>query len=608
MLDRLRAGNPGFEGAIMIDSQRIFLHARSQAMLRLAAALLLALAAGLHAAAATNPASRPILLVHGFCGTAEDFSVLLPPLYAKLNHTLYPSPTLYYVKFNVRNDTIEFFILKNGVPTVVEESAIPSDTRFFSMVFYDPISESSNTTDIAKISILNKGYEIARAIKQITAITHIQKVLVVAHSMGGLDVRAYMEDLASEGACYDYQANTPNYSLATCTPGAGDAKYAGDVGDLVTVDTPHAGAPLGALSIPGEATYLGTCLADPSVNRTEMLPLKLGGPGLFEALNYDGDKIGDAKPAANTVPIQAVENYFSDVTKPWDDVDNLLPGLSDDIVQLTSQSIVKNLPAVQSAAKLVDAPVSYLSSDAGIAATTACWVNVPIVGKEPVLHFMGCIGAQPTAQTAIAKEVIANAAGALTAVHVAATLDGVPWTGAVAYKLTGPDTADAETKVPETVTDLALGTYAVTFTSGGPKAVRPPAITAAPSGTLKSGQWSATFTLGFSSKNPAAATNAATAITADGADLKGTVNPEGQPGQAFLEWGTNPSLPTPKIACTGGLLKNCPVVKADYAAQAFSSTVTTAAKNTKIYFRMAFYDSASKTYVYGPTLNFTTAN
>jgi len=73
---------------------------------------------------------------------------------------------------------------------------IPSTARFFSLVLFDGASynglfSSPDTTTVAGISILNKGDEVAQAIRAITTLTHVKDVIVVTHSMGGLDARAY---------------------------------------------------------------------------------------------------------------------------------------------------------------------------------------------------------------------------------------------------------------------------------------------------------------------------------------------------------------------------------------------------------------------------------
>lgn len=576
------------------------------------ATVLLCTGSGAGVARASSPPSRPILFVHGFCGSDQDFAALLGPLYAQLSSSLYPSSAIYFVRYDARTNLTAFFASSGAA---VEESAIPSNTRFFSIQLYDPVGDSANSTGVSNISVLNKAYEISEAIQHITAITHIKDVIVVAHSMGGLDARAYIENMASVGACYDYQGNGPNYAANTCQPGAGEAAYGGDVGDLVTIDSPHAGTPLDTFPLGPFVQSIGTCLADESVNRAEMNPQNQGGPGLLEALNYDGSPLADATPAKNTAPIEAVEDFFSDVPDAWDDLTGDFSGLSDDIVLETSQSIAKNLPAAHSSAKLSDVTVGYASNNAAIARinahTEGCEVIVPWKGSAnvslPMLHFMSCLGALEPTQNAIAQQVAAYTAGSLTKITVSATQSGKVFKGTLNFKLTGPGESIKGASVPATMTDLALGTYALTYLSGGPVGAGAPKITASPSATLKRGQWAAAFTLAFgASKPPAAVTGSAASITKDGAAVKGTVNPEGMAGTAFLEWSTNAKLNAPKIACTAGLLKNCPAVVPNGATQTFSAKIATAPANTKIYYRMAFYETAKKTTLYGAIDSFTT--
>jgi hypothetical protein len=117
--------------------------------------------------AQTSPPSRPILFVHGICGSAMDFAPLLGPLYQQLDFGLYPSSTLYYVRYDSALKAVTF---SDTSGNYVDPTTIPSNTRFFSIQFYDPISETTNPTDVAKVSILNKADEISQVIKQITAI------------------------------------------------------------------------------------------------------------------------------------------------------------------------------------------------------------------------------------------------------------------------------------------------------------------------------------------------------------------------------------------------------------------------------------------------------
>lgn len=371
---------------------------------------ILAVLAG--ACMAQNPTSRPILFAHGWCGSALDFDPLFnpvtEPLFNQLPRNLYPIPNLYAIQYDTVLQRATFYSItvnSNGGATVkqINPRTIPAEARFFSIIFYDPVGKTIAPADVAKISILNKAYEVSKIVKLIKAITQQTQVMLVGHSMGGLDARAYVENMASAGACYNYSADKPDYSAASCTPGAGDAAYASDLGDIISVDTPHAGTPLAELSfLKPEPSSSLNCIAGSSTNKTELEPLP-GGSGLIEALNYNGHTIAGHLPLENTSPIQAVEDYFDDVTLAWDG----LPGYSDDIVQLTSQSIVQNLPAADTSAPLQDVPIGYSSSDSGIKNTPACWVSF-IFFREPVLHFMACLGAQPDTQNAIAAQINAN--------------------------------------------------------------------------------------------------------------------------------------------------------------------------------------------------------
>jgi len=108
---------------------------------------------------------------------------------------LYPNDSDYYVIYDSVADLADFSV--GAARTPIVESEIPSTARFFIIQFYDPISKSTVNRNVAKISTVNKGYEIAQVIKHITAITHVKDVIVIGHSMGGLDARAYIENLAS---------------------------------------------------------------------------------------------------------------------------------------------------------------------------------------------------------------------------------------------------------------------------------------------------------------------------------------------------------------------------------------------------------------------------
>jgi pimeloyl-ACP methyl ester carboxylesterase len=102
-----------------------------------------------------------------------------------------------------------------------------------------------------------------------------------------------------------------------------------------------------------------------------------------------------------------------------------------------------------------------------------------------------------------------------------------------------------------------------------------------------------------SSGSPAT-TLAATSITASGATIAGTINPQGANGATVFYWGTDP---TPNY-------QQCPLsgcaLTANFATQSFHASLGGLLSNTTYYFRMVFYDSDNGTYQYGAIRSFKT--
>ncbi len=192
------------------------------------------------------PLGRPILFVHGWCGDGTEWEPLRNHVIGSLTRdfpTLYPTPqSNYYAYYNASADFVWFEDNTGqsiGYP--------PSTNRIFSIKFYDPVGEDPNPEDVARVSILNKAYELSRVIKEIARITTIKDVILVTHSMGGLVARSYVENLGSQRACYNYGSNpiwdpsSPNYVNGLCRPGQSPANYTLDIADIITLDTPHGG-------------------------------------------------------------------------------------------------------------------------------------------------------------------------------------------------------------------------------------------------------------------------------------------------------------------------------------------------------------------------------
>jgi sugar lactone lactonase YvrE len=372
-----------------------------------------------------SPPSRPILFVHGWCGSPYDWAPLYSSLLTTLPDSMYPDKTVYLVQYNSTTDGYSIYRENNPVNnpsdltlvTLQDIAAYSSSPRFFVIQFYDP-NEGGNTDpdNVTRISVLNKAYELKKVIAKIKSITSVTAVNIVSFSMGGLDSRTYVENLASAGSCYNYQDNNqdpaygshPNYAASTCLPGSAKAAYANDVANIITVDTPHSGSPLATPSIMtaiyNNAIDFGnlSCQSNPSTNMNELLPQSLGGAGLLEELNYDGSIYFGVSPTMNTVPVQAVSNYFSeipDVNGSWTGI----IGESDDIVPINSQYFPYLVFPYNSVPFL---NTSIPHTELEIIGDSDCWIFRPL--DLPMLHDMKCLGALSAPQTQIETQLEEN--------------------------------------------------------------------------------------------------------------------------------------------------------------------------------------------------------
>ncbi len=515
-----------------------------------------------------NPPSRPIIFVHGWCGNTPAWQPLSSYLFQQLNSAfpaLYVTPpagasTNYDIYYDSSIDGFGYFDPSGAIKLA---SDIPPSTRLFNIRFYDSVDNSFDPTKVAEISILNKAYELSKVIKQVAAITHVKDVIVVSHSMGGLVSRAYIENMASAGQCY--QGNVPDYNNGACYPGdpsVPSATYGNDVADLITVDTPHSGSPMALIVSHLPQLDWDPCYFQPTENVDELLPQALGGPGLIEALNYDGTGIGvkNSQPTDNIVPIQSVEDYLSDVTQPWDDWFHLMDGYSDDIVPLQDQSI--NVLQDHTLAPVSNVPYSYVSNSQNLLQTPACWYPDGLGHRFEVLHVIDCIGAltgsdqnqNKAARDGVLSQISpAYVNGTLTSINVQATLDGQPWSGPATYTVAAevdpqcPSSLSCRTATvippPATfVSDWAPGFYTVSNVSGGPSTNM-----TLPAAFLGQNpvDWNITLTINFYSSAPAppvVKTLAAKPVYTNDAILKGTVNPEGATTNVWFEWGTDSNL------------------------------------------------------------------
>jgi hypothetical protein len=103
--------------------------------------------------------------------------------------------------------------------------------------------------------------------------------------------------------------------------------------------------------------------------------------------------------------------------------------------------------------------------------------------------------------------------------RITATLDGVPWNGALNFRVSGPFN-DSENTVPWSFNTLPAGSYTITYNFGGPQGAALSDITPAPTLQLTAGG-TGYFTLNF--RTPSASRLTVGAML-DGVDWSGNVN------------------------------------------------------------------------------------
>ena len=106
------------------------------------------------------------------------------------------------------------------------------------------------------------------------------------------------------------------------------------------------------------------------------------------------------------------------------------------------------------------------------------------------------------------------------------------------------------------------------------------------------------FTTTVSSRAPRVTTNAATVVTAGGATVNGSVNPNGRSTTAWFEWGTSPTLATFSVTSNRSL-------GSGKTSQAVNAALSGLTSGTTYYFRVAASNSAG--IVKGSILSFSTA-
>ncbi len=172
-------------------------------------------------------------------------------------------------------------------------------------------------------------------------------------------------------------------------------------------------------------------------------------------------------------------------------------------------------------------------------------------GTNNVIIFADITGFSP--ETTFHYRVVADSAGGTSygndvsfttnplpgTIQVNAKLNGVAWTGSVNYTIIGPETINGAS-MPATFTGKQVGSYTLTYNSGGPANAILSSVTPSATQTLPS-QGTITFTLNFIYSPPTVTTDPATNINGNSVTLNATVNPTGSATTVYFEWGTTTS-------------------------------------------------------------------
>ena len=169
-----------------------------------------------------------------------------------------------------------------------------------------------------------------------------------------------------------------------------------------------------------------------------------------------------------------------------------------------------------------------------------------------------------------------------------------PTGGAIVTLMSGNSTV---LPVPQYITVLAGQTTASTFVHTGSVATSTSLTVTA---TYNNSDQFVTVTVLPVATN--LTVNPATSITASSAHLSGTINPEGDAGNAYFYYGTSPTNLIYAGCGTGGYC----AVTAGTKAESFNFTPTGLLSNTTYYYQIQFYDTSNNTWAYGTVLSFET--
>jgi triacylglycerol lipase len=173
----------------------------------------------------------PVLFIHGFCSSAETWDETLPQLSTRRYGT--DAPRVY-----------ESIIGKAASKTTVA----PGTTTF--RIDFSDLSGGFDLLAVANVPTYRKAGELKSVIDAIKRFTGKSKVILVAHSLGGLAARTYIQGIG---------LNRAGATMA----------YGHDVAALIMISTPHQGSVLANLS--GRPEAQACTLAD-TANLRDLQP------------------------------------------------------------------------------------------------------------------------------------------------------------------------------------------------------------------------------------------------------------------------------------------------------------------------------------------------
>jgi pimeloyl-ACP methyl ester carboxylesterase len=302
-----------------------------------------------------------VIFVHGICDSPDSFLPLEQSVKSSVMQNgqgLYGSSNEWVVFYDGSN--VWFQIPKTELnagsadPPISPRKlkSIDPNARFFLVALDDPPQSDYRNFDpnlVADVPIASKGNELAHIIWAIKSITGAPRVILVTHSMGGLDSREYIENLA-------------------------DATFDNDIATLVTLDAPHGGAALAGLpSLP--YTDWALCFANDSPDKEEMNPSSQ----VMQILNYQS---GNASPLPPGLTITSIASYWtipaSGALTVWG---------TDDVLSSDEQDLKKNLDP-NANAKSVLASVDNLFYSPFLTPAS----GLLECGVDDFLHLLPCVG------------------------------------------------------------------------------------------------------------------------------------------------------------------------------------------------------------------------